>query len=109
MVKTLLILWSIFASVAALAIGVFVAMSTYGGRWPGIVLCLAAIMMGATSIHLASQEWGRRHRHYQPIVHTAPPTVRGAATKTLPPAPPTVPKKVVNHPPAPQGHVAAVG
>jgi hypothetical protein len=62
MMKTLLLLWSMLATVAVFIGGLVLVIFPYAGRWAGILMMLTAAALGYTCVELSREEWGWRRR-----------------------------------------------
>jgi hypothetical protein len=76
MVSSLLIILSLLASLAALTIGVTVALLPHGSVVAGIVIAVLAVALGVGSVQLSREHWGlmRRRRTPPPTPPPARPT-----------------------------------
>jgi len=64
MVNTLLIIWSVLATVTVFIVGLILAFSPHGDTWPGITIAALAVGLGAGCVQLCREQWGIRRREH---------------------------------------------
>ena len=60
MVNTLLIIWSVLASVTVFVVGLVLVVSPYGATWPGVIVTVLAAGLGIACVQLCREQWRRR-------------------------------------------------
>lgn len=89
MVESLLIIFSMIATVVVFVAGIVLAVSPYGETWAGVALAVMAALLAVADVQLAREHWGlyRRRRvlreqlEHEPAVQGRPTPPQRPATR----------------------------